>query len=153
MPWQGPLDYRYPAIQYHAPSGILLYLSHGFSLDDDATPAGTEDIGLAAAKKAALRHAGVSAADAVFTKTERELDDGRLEYELDFYTDDAEYEYTVDGATGAVLDWEREAFRTAAADTDDRRGEDGHDANDPDDPDDDEDNDRDDRDEHDEDDD
>ena len=122
-------------------------------LDDDAKPINTDDIGLAAAKKAALRHAGVSANDAVFTKTERDLDDGRLEYELDFYTDDAEYEYTIDGATGAVLDWEREAFRTAAADTDDRRGEDGHDANDPDDPDDDEDNDRDDRDEHDEDDD
>ena len=105
-------------------------------LDDETKPAGDEDIGLAAAKKAALRHAGVSADDAVFTKAGRELDDGRLGYELDFHTDDAEYEYTVDGTTGAVLDWERESFHAAAAHADDRLGGDRQDADDPDDPDD-----------------
>ena len=41
----------------------------------------------------------------------RDYDDGRLEYELEFHTDSAAYEVTVDAATGRVLDYEKENLR------------------------------------------
>ena len=61
------------------------------------------DIGRDAAKKAALDHAGVTEAQATWTKVEREWDDGRLEYEVEFWSGTTEYDYTIDGQTGAVL--------------------------------------------------
>ncbi len=60
-------------------------------------------IGEDAAKKAALNNAGLSAADVTDWKIEREWDDGRLEYEIEFWCGTSEYECTVDGHTGAVL--------------------------------------------------
>ena len=36
-------------------------------------------------------------------KVERDWDDGRLEYEIEFWVDSTEYDYTVDGTTGAIL--------------------------------------------------
>ena len=41
-------------------------------------------------------------------KCERDFDDGRLEYEIDFRADGYEYEYTIDAASGAILDHERD---------------------------------------------
>jgi len=63
------------------------------------------------AKAAALKHAGVGAADAVFLKAELDREDGRLEYEIKFTSGGTEYEYDLDAATGAVLKWERETIR------------------------------------------
>ena len=81
-----------------------------------AINAGTSADGLKAAKSAALKHAGLSSA--VFTKAERDYDDGRLEYELEFHTDSAAYEVTVDAATGRVLDYEKENLRGSTGGTD-----------------------------------
>ena len=66
------------------------------------------DIGAEAARDAALTHAGVSAADVWELKVERDWDDGRLEYEVEFKSAGWEYEYKIDGATGAILDYERD---------------------------------------------
>ena len=38
----------------------------------------------------------------------RVWDDGRLEYEVEFETAGREYEYTIDGATGDILSYERD---------------------------------------------
>ena len=70
--------------------------------DSQQTGSGT-DIGLEAAKNAALSHAGVSASQAQFSKTGRDYDDGRLEYEIEFWVGDTEYDYEVDGSSGAIL--------------------------------------------------
>ncbi|MCI9156979.1 MAG: hypothetical protein HFF44_08610 [Lawsonibacter sp.] len=64
------------------------------------------DIGQEAAKAAALTHAGVSESQTTKMKVERDWDDGRLEYDVDFRVDRTEYEYTIDGATGAILEYE-----------------------------------------------
>ena len=56
------------------------------------------------ARAKALAHAGLSSA--TFTKTELDEDDGRTEYEIEFYAGNIEYEYTIDAATGAVLEFE-----------------------------------------------
>lgn len=62
------------------------------------------------AKKIALKDAGVNAKDATFTKTELDRDDGVWSYELDFYTDSAEYDYEVHAETGDIRSKESELF-------------------------------------------
>ena len=41
-------------------------------------------------------------------KVERYWDEGRLEYDVEFYVGRTEYGYTIDGVTGAVLEYEWE---------------------------------------------
>ena len=66
----------------------------------------TSDIGEEAAKSAAFRHAGVDAAKVYELEVERDIDDGWLEYEIEFKYGSMEYEYKIDGTTGAVLEHE-----------------------------------------------
>ncbi|MBS6448121.1 MAG: PepSY domain-containing protein [Clostridiales bacterium] len=70
-------------------------------------------IGLEAAKNKALADAGVSAANATFIKAKLDYDDGAPVYELEFLTVNAEYEYKIHAATGAVLEKESEAIKNA----------------------------------------
>lgn len=65
-------------------------------------------IGAEAAKSAALRHAGVAAADAVKLKCELDEDDGVWLYEVEFKVGQTEYEYEIDAVTGAVLKAEQD---------------------------------------------
>ncbi len=66
----------------------------------------TTDIGVEAAKSTVFRHAGVDAAKVYELEVERDIDDGRLEYEIEFKCGNMEYEYKIDGATGAILEHE-----------------------------------------------
>ena len=65
-------------------------------------------IGEAAAKAAALQHAGVSERDVSGMKLELDRDDGVSRYELEFRVGRTEYEYEVDAVTGAILKAEQE---------------------------------------------
>ncbi len=65
-------------------------------------------IDVESAKEIAAAHAGLSKEEAFFTKAELELEHGRSEYEIEFYHDRIEYEYTIDAATGAILEYESE---------------------------------------------
>ena len=60
-------------------------------------------IGLEAAKQIALKHAGVSANDATFTKAKLDRDDGVAEYNIRFTSNKIRYRYEIDAKTGAVL--------------------------------------------------
>ena len=60
-------------------------------------------IGIEAAKQIALKHAGVSANDATFTKAKLDRDDGVGEYEIRFTGNKIRYRYEIDAKTGAVL--------------------------------------------------
>lgn len=106
---KGELEYKVEAY-----TGQVLTGQANVQPSTPVNPSG--DIGMEAAKSAALKHAGLSTA--VFTKAERDYDDGRLEYELEFHTDSAAYEVTVDAATGAVLDYEKENLRGSTGSTD-----------------------------------
>ena len=66
----------------------------------------TTDIGSAKAKSIALDHAGVSESQTRKLEVKRDYDDGRLEYEVEFHAAGVEYEYTIDAATGTILDYE-----------------------------------------------
>lgn len=108
VPGHGELEYRVDAY-----TGQVLSGPANVQPSTPANPANPSgDIGLEAAKNAALKHAGLSSA--TFTKAERDYDDGRWEYELEFHTDTAAYEVTVDAATGSVLDYEKENLRSSS---------------------------------------
>lgn len=65
-------------------------------------------IGLERAKEVVLSDAGLDAADVSFSKIKFEEDDRVLVYEIEFYRDREEFEYTIDAYTGEVLKMERD---------------------------------------------
>ena len=67
-------------------------------------------IGKAKAKSIALKDAGVSASSATFTKTKLDYEDGIRVYEIEFYTNSAEYEYEINAKTGKIRDIDVEHF-------------------------------------------
>ena len=60
------------------------------------------------AKKIALDKAGVTAADATFTKARLDYDDGREEYEFEFFANGKEFDIDVDADTGRVVKFDVE---------------------------------------------
>ena len=84
---------------------------------DPAVPApaqnatGTGTVDEAAAQKIALEHAGVKAADATITKSKLDYEDGHPEYEGKIIYGGTEYEFTIDAATGSVMEWDAEKVR------------------------------------------
>ena len=60
------------------------------------------------AKQIALKEAGVTAAEATFTKARLDYDDGREEYEFEFYADGKEFDVDVDANTGRVVKFDVE---------------------------------------------
>ena len=87
--------------------------------DDDRNP-DAKLISLDAAKKAALKDAGVSAANARGMKCDLDRDD--LVYEIEFRSGGVEYEYDIDAVTGKILQKE-----TDGKDVDDDRYDDDDD--------------------------
>jgi len=71
-------------------------------------PASTSDIGAEQAKAIALAHAGLTESQTYRIQVEKDEDDGRMEYEIEFKADGMEYEYTIDAATGAILEHEKD---------------------------------------------
>ena len=99
----GGVRYEYDVEPY---SGRIL--SYERKTEQSAVPASGEagDIGEAAAKSAALAHAGVKEAQVSGLQVQRDYDDGQLVYEVEFRAGGLEYEYTIQGSTGAVLEHE-----------------------------------------------
>ena len=69
-------------------------------------PAASGDIGSEKAKSIALNHAGVTSSTAKFVKVERDRDDGRLMYDVDFYAGNKEYDYEILAADGTILSYD-----------------------------------------------
>ena len=60
------------------------------------------------AKQIALDKAGVTTAEATFTKAKLDYDDGREEYEFEFFANGREFDIDVDANTGRVLKFDVE---------------------------------------------
>lgn len=73
-----------------------------------SSTASAADIGESKARSAALSHAGVSSSDIRAFESERDYEDGRLVYEIEFKTANMEYEYVIDAAIGAVIEHDAE---------------------------------------------
>ena len=65
-------------------------------------------IGIDKAKSIAVEHAGFSVSNVIFSKAKLENDDGYIVYEVEFYKDGMEYEYTIDALNGDILEFDSE---------------------------------------------
>ena len=70
----------------------------------------TNKISSEKAKEIALKHAGLSADQVLFEKTELDYDDdnGTQEYEVEFRYNNIEYSYEIDADTGAIICYEKD---------------------------------------------
>ena len=59
-----------------------------------------------AAKQIALAKVGMKEEDVKFTKQHLDKDDGRTVYEIEFVVNGMEYEFDIDAATGAILEFD-----------------------------------------------
>ena len=68
-------------------------------------------IGLEAAKRVALEHAGLKEEEVGFAHTKLELEDGIWQYDVEFYQDSTrtEYDYDIDALTGKILSFDHDA--------------------------------------------
>ena len=73
-----------------------------------STPTASDYITVEKAKSIALEHAGVKADDAVFVKAGLDWDDGKVEYEVEFYAGNTEYDYDIDAATGTIRSFDKD---------------------------------------------
>lgn len=103
--YSGTTEYDY---EIDAITGKIL--SADRELEDFIVPAGTPGgsagsgtISADRAKEIALADAGISADNAVFKKAKLDRDDGRLEYEVEFYAGSMEYEYEINAETGGII--------------------------------------------------
>ena len=100
--WAGQIEYEY---KISAWDGSILkadeYGRHG-----ETHHHGSDCISADDARSAALHHAGVSSLSAY--QCETDWDDGRCIYQIEFDCNGIEYEYEIDGQTGAVLKAEQD---------------------------------------------
>ena len=75
-----------------------------------AAGCGGSDIGEAKAKEIALQDAGVSESDISRFQSSKDRDDGRTLYEIQFASDDTEYEYEINAKDGEILNYSTESL-------------------------------------------
>ena len=80
----------------------------GSAVDGGSGDAG-DYIGKARAKEIALDHAGLTYSDVSFVRVELDWDDGRPEYEVEFYAGGKEYDYDIDARTGDIRSYDFDA--------------------------------------------
>ena len=104
--------------QVDALSGVVIQTETQPLSQSAATAASGATITAEDAKAKALAHAGLTADAVTFVTAQLDRDDGRLVYDVEFYTADyKEYDYEIDAATGAVVsyDYDAEGYAPPAA--------------------------------------
>ena len=82
--------------------------------DAQQSTASSGAIDEAQARSIALEHAGVGEGDAKFYRVERDSDDGRAVYEVEFYSGNTEYDYEISAETGEILSYDSDIEGWAA---------------------------------------
>lgn len=82
---------------------------------EPAEPAAQSEITQEEAKSLALEHAGLAEGDVTFMHVHLDRDDGRLEYDVEFYCKDREYDYEIDALSGKILSFDSEPKHHAPA--------------------------------------
>lgn len=80
---------------------VLKYSKEAISNQND-----TDIITADEAKTAALEYAGLTDSEVKFTKAELDYDDGKAEYEIEFYYGRKEYEMKIDAYSGKIIEAE-----------------------------------------------
>ena len=91
-----------------APRTVVLTTADRTASQQGASSASGNYITVERAKQIALNNAGVKEANAVFLRANLDWDDGRMQYEVEFYSGNTEYDYDIDAVTGAILSSDRE---------------------------------------------
>lgn len=71
-----------------------------------ANNSGNNYIGVDRAKEIALNHANLKESDVQFVKADLDNDDGGVEYEIEFYSGQTEYDYTIDAVSGNIIEYD-----------------------------------------------
>ena len=103
--YAGGTEYDY---DINARTGEVVNFSREGGISGGTTGSSGPHIGEAAAKSAALTHAGVSESDASRIQVELDRDDGRTLYEVEFHVGRTEYSYEIDASSGAIVKAEQE---------------------------------------------
>ena len=75
---------------------------------DSSNIGGASFIGVDKAKSIAAKHAGLSVSTVTFSKAKLEKDDGYTVYEIEFYYNGIEYEYTINATSGSIMEYDSE---------------------------------------------
>lgn len=106
--YAGNKEYDYEIL---ASDGTILSYDadiEGYRIPSSTSTSSSGYISVERAKEIALQHAGLSSSGVNFDKVEFDHDDGRAEYEIEFHHNFREYEYTIDAASGTILEAERD---------------------------------------------
>lgn len=103
--WSGSTEYDY---EIDAQTGSIL--SYDYDVENYQIPSSGQQtgdlIGDARAQEIALNHAGVSAGQATFFRTQMDWEHGRQVYEVEFWSGNTEYDYEIDAVTGDILSYD-----------------------------------------------
>ena len=96
-------------------SALMLMLLGLFTLTaladaGDLAATASGEMVLEDAKTIALQSAQLQEADVLMTLMQKERDDGRMEFEIEFIYNGMEYEFTIDAANGAIIESSRESI-------------------------------------------
>ena len=89
-------------------STIITSLSLAAALLFMGTSTALAEISAEQAKEIALRHAGAHQGEINMIKVERDFDHGIYEYEIEFWKNGTEYDYTINADTGAIIKHKQE---------------------------------------------
>lgn len=95
-----------------ADEAIYSIVSTNSSLDENTNS--TDSMAADRAKEIALAHAGFAEANVTFVTVKPDADNGRPEYEIEFYSGNTEYDYDIDASTGDILSYDHDAENYAA---------------------------------------
>ena len=96
-------EYEY---EINASTGKIVSRSSEAFRVDTGNVGNASFIGVDKAKTIAADHAGVSASSVTFSKAKLENDDGMQVYEIEFYYNGMEYEYTISATTGDIIEYD-----------------------------------------------
>ena len=88
----------------------------GTAENDSSIGGESAQITLDKAKETALTDAGLTDSEVTFTKAKSDWDDGISVYDIEFYTENTEYEYEINASTGAIHDKSVEKFKVSSSD-------------------------------------
>ena len=71
-------------------------------------PINTSNISIDKAKEIALNHAGLAANQVSFVKAEKDMDDGIVKYDIEFYYNNREYNYEINANNGSIMSYEQD---------------------------------------------
>ena len=107
--YQGQTEYDY---EIDAVTGQILSCDRdieSYQPSSSAQSTASGQISLEDARQIALSHAGLTVDQVTFVKEELGYDDGRAEYEFEFYQGTSEYDYEIDAATGEIRSFDQDA--------------------------------------------